>query len=85
MSAYERFASVAHEPSPAPLSGLTRVQLVARLVVLTDAVDSLWTQARLDGGEHYGCMGSMKKEQMRLRAEIASRDAAEAKMAGRQA
>ncbi len=74
MSAYERYQFAASRPDPKPLAQLTREQIAARVHVLREAVHALWTQHDLDGGEHYDCIGWMKKNLIQLEVELQRRD-----------
>ncbi len=74
MSAYERYQAAASRPDPKPLAQLTREQIAARVHVLREAVHALWTQHDLDGGEHYDCIGWMKKNLIHLEVELQRRD-----------
>jgi hypothetical protein len=71
-----RYVAPATRPDPKPLAQLERPALAARIHQLREALELLWTQSDLDGGEPYACIGQMKVCLIALEGELFKRDRA---------
>jgi hypothetical protein len=69
MSAFERY-----QREPKPLCRLGRAQLAARVAVLREAIDILFTQAGMDGSVAFACLGSMKVCLLNYQDDLRQRD-----------
>ena len=69
-----RYIAPAQKPEPKPVSALSRAQLAGRIAALRGALDDLWGQSDLDGGEAFGCIGRMKIHLLELEAQLHQRD-----------
>ena len=76
MSHSSRYTAHRAEPQAKPVSAWSRPQLAARILTLRKALDDLWTQSEMDGGEPYTCIGRMKITLQDLEAELWQRDKA---------
>jgi hypothetical protein len=65
-----RYIAPVSKPAPKPISGLSRAQVAGRITVLRAALDLLWGQSDLDGGEPIPCIGKMKVALIELEGQL---------------
>ncbi len=73
MSAQERWLEAESRPQPAPISGLSRAQVAARITLARQILDAMVASAELDGAVGWKCRGSVKLELIALEAELRGR------------
>jgi hypothetical protein len=62
---------------PKPVGQLSRTQIAARIHVLRQVLDLLWSQSETDGGMPYRTIGTGKVELIQLEQQLRDLDAAQ--------